>query len=172
MPTPRPKRRSDTCSISSSSPTNDEIDVEKFYSISRRRPRRSHSNYGQALSFTPDHRSENRCSQCLHCNNREYYNSLPRSRYEECIDADIDDDSEGNIEYNEFYGTMPTRHVSKTSRGMRQSCRSMRSCRHNKKMSHKNAEVDENDFIGESASDIYSTAYFGSVNSRFELNFQ
>ena len=163
MPTPRANRRSSPCSVSPPSSPGDEMDVQKLHLPLQRRSRHSHSNHRQVLPVPPEHRSESRCSQCSHCSKRGYYDSIPRYRHEH-IHPDPDNDSEDNFECEEYYGTMPTRRVSKNSRGMRHPPRSVKNYRHNRPLSPDNPEDDEDNFDDETASDIYWSTHAGSVN--------
>ncbi|KAM7537920.1 hypothetical protein Aperf_G00000069860 [Anoplocephala perfoliata] len=168
MSTPRMNRRPSPCSTSSPSLLSDELEAEEHRSVSgRRNIKRNHSHqhhqhrrdYDQLTSSIQSHpQSEGQCSQCSHCTSKNYYDSIPRRRTNGShLKANGDDgDIEGNYDYEEYYGTLPARRISKPP-ASRRTARSVKNYRHGRGYSPEDPEEAIDNFVNETASEIYWT---------------
>ncbi|KAH9282858.1 Calmodulin-regulated spectrin-associated protein 1-B [Echinococcus granulosus] len=162
IPTPRMNRRRSSCSTSSPSSPNEEIDPEEHRSVSRRR-HYHRLNYEQPVQSARIHyRPESCCFQCSHCNAQDYYSSMPRRRHRGRMEANVDDGTlEENVDYEELYGTMPRRRVPKPPRGVRQYCCSGNNYRRGREFSPEDRKENDGILVNETASEIYWNTHLG-----------
>lgn len=165
------RRRSPRSSSSASSP-NQGIDSKEHRSISGRR-HKHRASYEQPLqSARSHHRPESRCSQCSHCNSQGYYDSMPRRRHRGQVEANIGDGtSEGDVDYQELYGTMPRRRVPKPPRGMRHHCCSVNNYQRGGEFPSEDCGEEDANFVNETASEIYWNTRLGFVILRLFIEF-
>ncbi|KAL5110736.1 Patronin [Taenia crassiceps] len=167
IPTPRMNRRRSPRSSSSTSSPNQEIDSEERHSVSGRM-HRHRTNYEQPVqSARRHHRPESCCSQCSHCNSQGYYDSMPRRRHRGQVEANVDGGTlEGNVGYEELYGTMPRRRVHKPPRGVRHHCCSVNNYRRGREYPSEDLEEGDGNFFDETASEIYWNAHPGTPSNQ------
>lgn len=174
MSTPRVNRRPSPCSTSSPSLPSDELESEEHRSVSgKRNIKRNHSHqhrhrrdYNQLASSIRSHpQTDGQCSQCSHCATQNHYGSIPLHRaHGSRLKANGDDgDSEGNYDYEEYYGTLPARRVSKPPSLSRRTARSVKDYHRGRGYSPEDPEEVEDSFVNETASEIYWTTPAGLV---------